>query len=130
MKIGDNAYGGIYAGDHDGYHIICSPIEYELPFQVNWHQAKEYSKALGMVLPTKEEHNLLYELRKSNPKYFPKRDDYWYWTSTERMSTYAWVQSLYGGAQGTYGKTGTNYVRAIRRIKNLTYEQTLNIINA
>jgi len=117
MKIGDFAYGGIYAGDHDGHHIICSPIEYELPAKVNWYQADEYCKSIGMELPSKEELNLLYELYKSSPDYFPKRDYHWYWSSTERSSTVACGQDFYDGYQFTNFKTNSNYVRAVRRVE-------------
>jgi hypothetical protein len=38
------------------------------------------------------------------------------WTSTENGVSYAWKQSFYNGRQLNDGKTGTNYVRAIRRV--------------
>ena len=117
MKLGDKSYGGIYAGDHDGHYIICSPIEYDLPVEVNWYQAIDYCKALGMELPTKEELNLLCELYKSNPKYFPKRKFLWYWSSTESSSTDAWAQYFFNGEPLTGSKATVTYVRPIKRIK-------------
>lgn len=117
MQIGDMAYGGIYVGDHSGHHIICSPIEYDLPFRVDWNKANEYCKSLGMGLPTKEELNLLYELYKSSPEYFPKRDYHWYWSSTESSSTFAWLQGFSSGFQYTDCKTYDIYVRAVRRVE-------------
>ena len=117
MQIGDKAYGGIYVGDRKGHHIIYSPIEYELPFGVNWFQASEYCKSIGMELPTKEELNLLYKLYKSFPEYFPKRDYHWYWSSTESSSTLAWHQVFNYGRQLTGYKTNDAYVRPIKRIK-------------
>ena len=117
MKIGDFVYGGIYAGDHDGHHIICSPIEYDLPVEINRHQATEYCKSIGMELPTKEELNLLYKLYNSFPEYFPKRKYQWYWSSTESSSTGVRCQQFSSGFQHTGSKAGRNYVRPIKRIK-------------
>lgn len=117
MEIGDYAYGGIYAGDHDSRHIICSPIEYDLPFRVDWRQATEYCKSIGMGLPTKEELMILCELYKQRPDYFPKRGYHWYWSSTESSSTNAWTQYFGNGYQDTFNKTGDYYVRAVRRVE-------------
>lgn len=117
MKIGDQVESGIYAGTVNNHHIICSPIEYDLPYRVNWFQANEYCKSIGMELPTKEELNLLYELYKAHPEYFPKRSFRWYWSSTEISSAYAWNQSFYYGHQYNYDKTSSLIVRAVRRIK-------------
>ena len=117
MQIGEQTECGIYAGDHDGHHIICSPIEYDLPCSVNWYQASEYCKSIGMELPTKEELNLLYKLYKSSPEYFPKRDYHRYWSSTESSSTLAWIQHFSVGFQSAFNKTRSYYVRAVRRIK-------------
>ena len=117
MKIGDSAYGGIYAGSVNGYRIICSPIEYDLPFRVNWTQATEYCKSIGMELPSKEELNLLYKRYKSTPEYFPNREYHWYWSSSECSSTGAWIQTFSNGVQQTFNKTSSYYVRPIKRIK-------------
>ena len=117
MQIGDKAYGGIYAGDHDGHHIICSPFEHDLPFRVDWNQANEYCKSIGMELPSKEELNLLYELYKQRSDYFPKRDYHWYWSSTESSSSLAWGQNFTTGTQSTYSKPYYYYVRAVRRVE-------------
>ena len=117
MKFGVFVHGGIYAGRIDGHHIICPPNEYELPFEVDWYQANEYCKALGMELPTKEELNLLYELYKLKPEYFPKQKYQWYWSSTESSSTDAWFQAFTSGHQFTGIKVDFTYVRPIKRIK-------------
>ena len=117
MQVGDFVHGGYYAGDHDGHHIICSPIEYELPFEFDWHQAINYCKALGMELPTKEELNLLYELSKLVPDQFRTGEWSWYWSSSEYSSTCAWSQSFNNGYQNDSSKTYSNCVRPIKRIK-------------
>ena len=117
MQIGEQAEGGIYAGKINGHHIICSPIEYDLPFEVNWHQAVDYCKALGMELPSKEELNLLFKMYEATPEYFPKREYLWYWSSTEHMSTYVWRQYFGDGSQYRDKRTDSNYVRPIKRIK-------------
>ena len=125
MQIGDQVESGIYAGDHDGHHIICSPTEYELPFVVNWYQATEYCKSVGMELPTKEELNLLCELYKSNPEYFPKSTFHCYWSSTERSHSSAWRQFLIDGDQWMNSKAYYySYVRPIKRIKIDTRAET------
>lgn len=117
MEIGDYAYGGIYAGDCNGHHIICSLKEYESPISTGWHGAVDYCKALGMELPTKEELNLIYELSKITPEQFINRRFNWYWSSTEFSSTYAWNQGFNVGGQYDIDKTFSLYVRAIQRVK-------------
>jgi hypothetical protein len=117
MKIGDFVHGGYYAGDHDGHHIICSPIEYELPFRVNWHQATKYCKKLGMALPSKPESTLLYNLSKTNQDIIPDRGCVWYWTSTDCSSIGVFDVSFHTGLQGKVRKTSRLYTRPIIRIK-------------
>jgi hypothetical protein len=39
-----------------------------------------------------------------------------YWSSTENAAGSAWNQAFSSGSQGTGGKTGSRYVRAVRRI--------------
>lgn len=117
MKFGDFVHGGIYVGDHSGHHIIFSPIEYDLPFRVDWNQANEYCKSIGMELPSKEELVLLYELYKQRTDYFPKRDYHWYWSSTESSSTHAWGQGFGNGDQDAGNKASNGYVRAVRRVE-------------
>ena len=117
MQIGDMAYGGIYVDKINGHHIICSPIEYDLPVEVNWYQAAEYCRAIRMDLPTIEELNLLYNLFNLAPEYFPNRYFHWYWSSSERTSTIAWGQYFDGGGQFMSSKASGGYVRPIKRIK-------------
>ena len=117
MQIGDKTDGGIYAGDHNGHHIICSPIEYDLPRRVNWDQVTEYCKSIGMELPTKEELNLLYTLYTARLEYFPKRYYQWYWTSTELPIACVWAQHFTTGFQTTSSKAKRNYAIPIKRIK-------------
>ena len=117
MQIGDGTYGGFYAGKFNGHYIICSPIEYDLPFAVSWMQAIEYCKALRMELPTMGELNLLCEQFKVHSEYFPKRDYHWYWSSTESSKANAWSHIFTNGYQFNDNKTSNRYVRPIRRIK-------------
>ena len=117
MKIGDCIHGGIYVGDYGGHYVICSPIEYDLPVDVDWHQASNYCKAIGMELPTKEELNLLYELYKIAPKYFPKREFHGYWSSTECTPTDVWAQFFFNGYQFEDNKASNYRARSIKRIK-------------
>ena len=117
MQVGERAYGGIYAGECDSNMIICSPIEYELPVEVNWFQAVNYCNLVGMDLPTKEELNLLHELYKVHPEYFPNREYYWNWSSTESSTTGAYMQIFCYGTQSALIKTMNLNVRPIKRIK-------------
>lgn len=117
MKVGDFAHGGIYAGDHDGNHIICLLKEYESPVLLDWHQAVEYCEALGMLLPADKELNLLYELSKLAPGQFRTGRQSWYWTSTECSSTGAWDVTFRTGVQGRVTKTCKLFTRPIIRIK-------------
>ena len=117
MKIGDQVDNGIYVGKINGHYIICSPIEYELPFEVDWFQANEYCKSIGMELPSKEELNLLYELRKLAPDYFPKREFHGYWSSSECTPKDAWAQCFFNGYQFEENKASNYHARPIKRIK-------------
>lgn len=117
MQVGDFVYGGYYAGDHDGHRIICSPVEYELPCRVNWHQANEYCKSIGMELPSKPETKLLYDLSKTSQVLLPNRYHLWYWTSTECSSIGVWDVSFRTGVQGRVKKICKLLARPIIRIK-------------
>lgn len=120
MQVGERAYGGIYAGDHNGHHIIYSTKDYDLPCRVNWYQATEYCKTIGMELPSKEELNLLYKLYKFYrpfPEYFPRQENRWYWTSTESSSTDAWWQNFVYGYQYIGRKSDNYHIRPIKRIR-------------
>ena len=117
MQVGERVYGGIYAGDCDGNMIICSPIEYDFPVEVNWFQAVDYCKLVGMELPTKEELNLLHELYKVSPEHLPIRYYQWHWSSTESSATGAYMQVFCYGTQSTLIKTMNLNVRPIKRIK-------------
>lgn len=117
MQVGDFVHGGYYAGDHDGHHIICSPIEYELPLKVNWNKANEYCKKLGMEIPTREELDLIYNLYKANRKIIPRRFYPWYWASSLQGTELAHYQSFSFGSQGIAKNTDTLFTRPIIRIK-------------
>lgn len=117
MQVGDFVHGGYYAGDHDGHHIICSPIEYELPVKLNWGQASEYCKSLGMELPTSEELDLVYKLFRADPVIIPRRFYPWYWSSTMYGAEKYRCQSFSFGGQGIINNTATLFTRPIIRIK-------------
>ncbi len=76
----------------------------------------EYSVTVGgtiygdWYLPSKDELNLLY-LQKTVVGGFASND---YWSSTEDDLNYAWDQFFGGGAQYSFNKNNTAYVRAVR----------------
>ena len=117
MKIGDKTDGGIYAGLVNGHHIIYSPMEYKLPVEVNWFQAVDYCKVIGMELPSIDELHLLCELYDSHSIYVPKRNYNCYWTSTEIEDTFALVVGFCDRGWDAVPKNYFNYVQPIKRIK-------------
>ena len=61
-------------------------------------------------LPSKDELNALYQ----NKDLVGGFSDYYYWSSTESRTYYAWIQAFLGGTQGTQVKSSQYRVRAIR----------------
>ena len=86
------------------------------PKQMTWHDAmKKYdSKGKGKWrLPTKDELNLLY-LKKDIVGVFA---DSGYWSSSENLADYAWVQYFSNGLQASLNKKYlASYVRCVRSI--------------
>jgi len=80
--------------------------------KMTWDEAKKACKNLGdgWRLPTKDELNLLYE----NKEKIGGFANGFYWSSTEYGGNGAWVQDFLYGYQNTNGKSGSNYVRAVR----------------
>ena len=67
-------------------------------------------------LPAKDELNTLYSNKSAVP--FATANSFvgsFYWSSTESNGNYAWKQNLSSGTQSTSNKTGSYYVRAVRR---------------
>ena len=79
---------------------------------MNWHEAIVACKSLGpgWRLPTKDELNMFYE----NKEEIGGFANFFYWSSTEFDNFSAWFQFFFNGSQGTNGKGGTLYVRAVR----------------
>ena len=86
--------------------------QYDFPKSMNWDDAKKACEALGngWRLPNKDELNTLY----SSIGAIGGFSQYYYWSSTENTSTYAWVQGFNYGGQDFYDKNVANHVRAIR----------------
>jgi len=84
----------------------------DLGKMMTWDEAKKACKNLGdgWRLPTKDELNLLYE----NKEKIGGFANGFYWSSTEYGGNGAWVQDFLYGYQNTNGKSGSNYVRAVR----------------
>ena len=116
----------------DGVEYSLTPIEKKtnkvleqhLKFEVypedlgefTWKKAKEACAKLGdgWRLPTREELHLMW-LNRDTIGGFAAAD---YWSSSELNNGYAWGQSFYDGDQVYYLKNVTNYVRAVRALKN------------
>ena len=79
---------------------------------MSWHEAIVACKSLGpgWRLPTKDELNMFYE----NKEEIGGFANFFYWSSTEFDNFSAWFQFFFNGSQGTNGKGGTLYVRAVR----------------
>jgi len=84
----------------------------DFPKLMNWDDAKKACENLGRGwrLPTKDELNILCQ-NKSKIGGFA---DGFYWSSTEGDLNFAWVQVFFDGDQGSNGKDGAGYVRAVR----------------
>jgi hypothetical protein len=85
-----------YAGTADYAALRCNNII------VNGHD--------DWYLPSKDELNLLFELRDKIGAFKPS----WYWTSTEGSGIAAWGQNFLNGLQGLNGKMNESNVRPIR----------------
>jgi formylglycine-generating enzyme required for sulfatase activity len=85
--------------------------------QLNWEDAVAYCDSLnidgesGWRLPMIDELNEIYQ---SNNDF--NKD--WYWSSTEGLDGYAWNQVFSNGSEDNFTKSGLNFVRAIRDLKD------------
>ncbi len=79
--------------------------------RMTWHEAKKACAAIGegWRLPTKDELNILYQQKNVAGGF-----GVYYWSSTEADKVDAWVQDFNDGFQGSYSKSYSNYVQAIR----------------
>lgn len=85
--------------------------------RLNWDDARLYGFSLnidgktGWRLPTKEELDEIY---------FSDNDfaEWYYWSSTEDNDKAVWCQYFGNGFQSYNGKYSSNYVRAIRDLKD------------
>ena len=93
-------------------NIEISAKEYERI--LNWNDGMLYCQLLNIAgkndwrLPTKEELNDIYN--SENDFVFD-----FYWASTEYNGNFAWLQDMSSGGQDFTFKTGSLYVRAVRR---------------
>ncbi len=72
----------------------------------------EYNDYDDWFLPSKDELNLMYVNLKN--KGIGNFKDDWYWSSSENDYDDAWKQNFSNGAQNSYGRYGSGYVRPIR----------------
>jgi hypothetical protein len=75
-----------------------------------------YNKT-NWYLPAKDELNVLYTLKASNPTAGGFNASSSYWSSTEYNTSIPWSQLFSNGTQGLNPKTNTYYVRCVRRYR-------------
>lgn len=92
----------------NGYRWHLGP---EADEELTWADAVMWCKSVGGELPPRDILLQAYLNEDINPLFKDGR----YWSSTEFNATYAWLQSFLNGDQGTYGKTNSSYVRAVRK---------------
>lgn len=116
LKIGQTYQGGkIFYIDNTGKHgLIVAPKDFSET--ATWDKAKQLCKSYrgggysNWYLPTKDELNMLYELKDVIGGFTPS----YYWSSTEANGNNAWYQVFFNGNQyGSY-KSYTGKVRAVR----------------
>ena len=93
----------------NGSRWILGP---EAPEELNWNDALAWCKAVDGELPPREVLLLAYMDEEIRDLFTAT----YYWSSTEFTATYAWLQYFNVGNQGINTKTGTTYVRAVRRL--------------
>ena len=105
--------------DWDDAPVICqlNGFEYRLgpesSDELNWHDAIDWCKSVGGELPSREVLLICY-VNEAIRNHFAAS---YYWSSTEASATAAWYQGFGNGYQYTYAnKSGSSYVRAVRRI--------------
>lgn len=116
FKIGQTYQGGkIFYIDKTGKHgLIAAPKDFSET--ATWDKAKQLcqsyrgGKYSNWYLPTKDELNMLYELKDVIGAFAPA----YYWSSTEADSKNAWYQVFFNGNQYGSFKTFTGKVRAVR----------------
>ena len=89
--------------------LLCD----EAPKQMTWQDAKDWCESIGQQLPPREVLLMAY----MNPEIRGGFANYYYWSSSEDDSNYAWGQSFGSGHQSYDGKNSTLPVRAVRAIK-------------
>ena len=107
---------GLYAGAMNTAMIVATQMADNQSGSFAAKVCADYSVTVGRVtygdwyLPSKYELNLLY-LQKIAVGGFASA---YYWSSTEYLNDYAWLQYFDYGTQGLNGKNLTNRVRAVR----------------
>lgn len=106
-QISEDGY--IYAGElrnHETgevYGLAVAPSDE--PKMMTWDEARMFS------IPTLKEGNLI----SANLGHLFHKDK-WYWSPTEYVNTYSWVQRFNDGYQSNVGRNGNYLVRCVRRL--------------
>ncbi len=116
FRIGQAYQGGkIFYINKTGKHgLIAAPKDFNET--ATWDIAKKLCKSYrggkysNWYLPTKDELNMLYELKDVIGNFAPN----YYWSSTEADSKNAWYLVFFNGNQYGSFKTFTGKVRAVR----------------
>ena len=96
-------------GNINGVTWVLGPESDE---QLTWDDAIEWCKSVGGELPPRDILLLCY-LNEEIRKEFKSSH---YWSSTEDGANDAWSQYFNTGVQYYFGKNGSYYVRAVRRL--------------
>ena len=99
----------------NGFKWLLGP---EAPNELNWDDAITWCNSVGGELPPRDILLLSY-MKEEIKKEFAET---YYWSSTEFSDTHAWGQHFKGGYQGNNCKTGSYYVRAVRKLPGKNYE--------
>lgn len=107
---------GILCNVTDTHEIAIMPVESEE--RLNFDEAQQFCQAEGGRCPTIDELTGIY-LNKDkinaalSAANLPILKEYYYWSSTEYTSNYAWLLNVYNGYRSNYSKNENGYVRPV-----------------
>lgn len=111
----DKELAGIICNVTDSHMIVIAPFEGE---NLTYDEAQSFGKDKGYRCPTIDELTGIYLNKdKINASLeaagLPKLKEWFYWSSTEYGSTYAWKLTMTNGYRGNYSKYYDSYVRPV-----------------
>ncbi len=118
IEISKNAQGTAIGTGNNNTYWICSVLKATEEYAAKacfdmgmWSNGKLYD---DWFTPSKDELNLLYEFKNTNPSFANTFSASYYWSSSEYNSTGAWFQHFGTGHQDASHKYNTCRVRPIR----------------